>query len=181
MEPFLGEIRLFPINFAPGGWTACDGRLLSISQNTALFSLLGTMYGGDGRSTFALPDLRGRTPVGMGQGAGTSNYAQGQMAGTETVTLTSNEMPAHIHPLSSAAVPVSTAAGTSNSPVGGYFAPATDQYGDSAGGGNLAAGMLNGNSASTGGSQPHENRMPFQVLSYCIATAPGASIFPQRQ
>ena len=168
---------MFPFNFEPRGWAACDGRLIAISAQAALYSLLGTMYGGDGRTTFALPDLRGRTPVGIGRGTGTSSYVQGQMAGTETVTLLSANLPAHTHPLSGATVPVSTAAGTSNSPAGAYFAPAPDQYGDSAGSGTLAAGAVGGNSNPTGGSQPHENRMPFQVLSYCIATS---GIYPSR-
>jgi microcystin-dependent protein len=96
-DPFVGEIRLFAGNFAPRGWAFCQGQLLPISQNTALFSLLGTTYGGDGRSTFALPDLRGRVPVGFGQGPGLSNYNLGQKSGTETVTLNISQLPAHMH------------------------------------------------------------------------------------
>jgi len=153
------------INFAPRGWMACQGQLMSISQNTALFSLLGTTYGGDGRTTFALPDLRGRTS--MGQSAGT--YPLGTQTGTEAVTLSVNELPGHTHMLSST-VPVNTAAGTTTSPTGGFFALASSQYGDSADGGNMAATLLNGKSDATGGSQPHENRMPYLVLNYFIAT-----------
>src|SRR5215475_4971153 len=96
-EPFLGQIMLVPYNFAPRGWAFCNGQLLSISQNTALFSLLGTTYGGNGQTTFALPDLRGRVPLSSGQGPGLSNYNLGQSGGQETVTLTGNQMPAHQH------------------------------------------------------------------------------------
>lgn len=96
-SPFVGEIRIFCFNFAPKGWAFCDGQLLSISQNTALFSLLGTMYGGNGQSTFALPDLQGRVPINSGQGAGLSDYVQGEPGGLETVSLLISEMPAHSH------------------------------------------------------------------------------------
>lgn len=177
MDPFVGEIRLISFPFAPRGWALCDGSLLPISQNTALFALLGTQYGGNGQSTFGLPDLRGRAVVGAGQGAGLTNYVQGASTGTESVTLLSPNLPAHTHALS-ATVPVSTAAGASSSPASGYFAAVNSQYGDSAGGGNMAPALLNGNSAPAGSSQPHENRMPFLVLNYCIALQ---GIFPQRQ
>jgi microcystin-dependent protein len=96
-EPFVGEIRMFGFGFAPQGWALCDGQLLPINQNTALFSLLGTTYGGDGRTTFALPDLRSRVPVGQGQGPGLSSYAEGQASGAETVTLAASQMPGHTH------------------------------------------------------------------------------------
>src|ERR1700749_3333919 len=97
-DPYLGEVRLFPYNFAPRGWMLCNGQLLSISQNTALFSLLGTIYGGDGRTTFALPDLRGRTPIHAGQGPGLANHPQGELAGAEAVTLGVSNLAAHTHP-----------------------------------------------------------------------------------
>src|SRR5204863_1548132 len=97
MDPFVAEIRIFPFNFAPKGWAWCDGQLLPLSQNTALFSLLGTMYGGDGKSTFALPDLQGRAPMSAGDGAGLSSRFQGEDVGTEFVTLLTSEMPAHAH------------------------------------------------------------------------------------
>jgi len=100
-EPFLGEICWIGFNFAPRGWALCDGQLLSISQNDALFSLLGTTYGGDGRTTFGLPDLRGRSPIHVGQGPGLSNYQWGQKGGVETVTLTINQMPSHTHAITS--------------------------------------------------------------------------------
>src|SRR5438270_2669849 len=96
-EPFLGEIRMFGGNFAPRGWSLCNGQLLPIAQNTALFSLLGTTYGGNGQTTFALPDLRGRVPLHWGQGPGLSNYDLGEQTGTESVTLLSTQMPAHSH------------------------------------------------------------------------------------
>src|SRR3546814_1398233 len=99
MEPFLGQIMMVGFNFAPRGWALCQGQLLPISQNQALFSLLGTTYGGDGRTTFALPDLRGRCAIGMGQGPGLANYTQGEMAGQENVTLISTQMPQHTHSL----------------------------------------------------------------------------------
>lgn len=99
-EGFLGEVKLFAGNFAPRGWAFCQGQLLSISQNTALFSILGTTYGGDGRTTFGLPDLRGRVPAGTGSGPGLSNYSLGQKIGTETVTLTNSNLPSHAHTLS---------------------------------------------------------------------------------
>ena len=159
------------INFAPVGWLACQGQILSIAQNTALFSLLGTTYGGNGQNTFALPDLRGRTGIGR-----SASYALGSQTGTETVTLATNQLPPHTHTLS-ATVPVSTAAGTTGSPAGAYFASVGSQYGDSADGANMAASVLSGDSDSAGGGQPHENRMPFLVMNYFIATS---GIFPQR-
>src|SRR5712692_3367466 len=111
-DPFVAEIRIFPFNFAPKGWALCDGQLMPISQNTALFSLLGTTYGGDGKSTFALPDMQGNAPIHAGQGPGLSLYDLGQMGGTETVTLLQSEIPAHSHN-----VMASTAAGDNNPPA----------------------------------------------------------------
>ena len=113
MEPFLGQITLFPFNFAPVGWAMCEGQLLPIQQNTALFSLLGTYYGGDGIRNFALPDLRGRAPIGQGQGPGLSQYLVGQVQGSETVTLTAAQSPAHTH-----AFPAFAASATTNAPGG---------------------------------------------------------------
>ncbi|MBH8559026.1 phage tail protein [Hymenobacter negativus] len=172
MDPFVGEIRLLPYSYPPYGWALCNGAILPISQNTALFSLLGTRYGGNGTTTFALPDLRGRAMMGM-----SSNYPQGTVTGTESVTLNNTQLAAHNHTLA-ATVAVSTDAGTSTTPAGGYFASLGSQYGDSGGGGNMAAGLLNGTSSSVGGNQPHENRMPFLTLNYCIALQ---GVFPQRQ
>lgn len=147
---------------------------MSIAQNTALFSLLGTMYGGDGRVTFALPDLRGRVPIGMGQGPGLSNYEQGQMAGTENVTLIQSQMPQHNHFLQ-----VSSSPGTSNNPAGNVSAVASDVNE----GAVNAYGTANDATASpkavgiAGGSQPHENMQPYLALNYCIALE---GIFPSR-
>lgn len=169
-EPFLGEIRLFPYNFAPRTWAFCSGQLLSIAQNTALFSLLGTTYGGDGITTFALPDLRGRSALSSGQGPGLQNYVLGEVSGVETVTLISTEMPMHNHQVlvsstdSTAKNPTGNIPGGTASPV--YAAPTT--------GNNLMAPQT---LTVSGGSQPHENRSPFLVLNYCIALN---GIFPSR-
>lgn len=177
MDPFVGEIRLFGFNFPTRGWALCNGALLPIQQNTALFALLGTQYGGNGTTTFALPDLRGRAIVGKGQGAGLSNYPQGAQVGTENVTLLATEMPAHTHTLS-ATVPVSPNTPLSSGPQGGYFANSpTEQYGETPDHG-VTGTVLSGTSGVAGGGQPHENRMPSLVLNYCIALQ---GVFPQRQ
>jgi microcystin-dependent protein len=176
MDPLLGEIRLMPYSFAPNGWLPCDGRLLPINQQTALYSLLGTMYGGDGRVTFALPDLRGRAAVGLGQGPGLSNYVQGAVAGTETVTLQQAQMPAHIHGLN-AQIAVSTDSGLQKQPQGNYYAANnTEQYGGSSAG-TMAPDVITGQAGQAGGNQPHDNHQPYLVLNYCIATT---GQYPQR-
>ena len=166
-EPFLGEIRIFGFNFAPRGWAFCNGQLLSISQNTALFSLLGTTYGGNGQTTFALPNLQSRAPVHFGQGAGLSSYTLGQAAGEESVTLTSNQLAAHSH-----AVNATNGASDSNRPANRF--PAS-------GGAYAAAGdgttMNPGVGAAAGGSQPHSNLPPYLALNFCIALV---GIFPSR-
>jgi microcystin-dependent protein len=168
-DPFLGELKLFPYNFAPRGWAFCNGQILSIAQNTALFSLLGTTYGGNGQTTFALPDLRGRVPISAGQGPGLSNYSLGQVGGTETETLLIQQMPMHTH-----LVQASTGDATTSQPggnvlaaVGGgaYAAPPTDA--------TMAPNMI----ATSGGSQPHNNVSPYLTLNWCIALA---GIFPSR-
>jgi microcystin-dependent protein len=168
MEPFLGQILLVPYNFAPRGWALCNGQILSIAQNTALFSLLGTTYGGNGQTTFALPDLRGRVPVGSGQGPGLASYDLGAVAGTETVTLLTSEMPAHNHMVQasngySAATPENAFPGSDS---------ATSIY-DAAANTTMNPMMI----GAAGGSQPHENRQPYQVLNYIIALE---GIFPSR-
>ncbi|MFL6241305.1 MAG: phage tail protein [Actinomycetes bacterium] len=168
-EPFLGEIRLFPYNFAPRGWALCAGQILSISQNTALFSLLGTTYGGNGQTTFALPDLRGRHAVSSGQGPGLSFYNLGEESGVESVTLTQQQMPQHNHLVSVNNQGSSTGRPNGNYPgqtSGNIYAPSSD-------GSTLAAPAVN----NTGGSQPHENRPPYLVLNYCIALE---GIYPSR-
>ena len=173
MEPFIGQICLFGFNFAPTGWAQCNGQLLPISQNQALFALLGTMYGGDGRTTFALPDLRGRVAVGTGQGPGLSNHMQGEQTGTETVTLSNAQIPAHTHLMTA-----SNDSQNSGSPVGNSFGSA----GRGSGTNVYAAGAENvvpmGSSVTpTGGNQPHSNLQPSLALNYCIALQ---GVFPVR-
>ena len=158
MDPFIGEIRLVPFNFAPRGWALCAGQLLPINQNQALFSLLGTEYGGDGRTTFALPDLRGRVPLGAGQPVTGSSYALGATGGQETVKLTTGQLPGHAHP-----VHANSAAGTTKNPATAY----------PAGGGAYAANrnvrMKPAMIGRTGGGGEHENRQPYLSLNYIIA------------
>ncbi|GAB2962246.1 tail fiber protein [Hymenobacter coalescens] len=177
MDPILGEIRAVGFNFAPRGWAICDGSLLAIRSNTALFALLGTQYGGDGKTTFALPDLRGRAIVDAGAGPGLTAYFPGTMTGTETVALTPDQMPAHVHALE-ATLNVNATGSNASSPANAYLSDTTDnQYGEFAGSGTMAAGSVKGVCASVGTSQPHENRQPFLVLNYVIALQ---GIFPQR-
>jgi microcystin-dependent protein len=178
-DVFVGEIRAVGFGFVPNGWAACDGSLLPINRNTALFSLLGNTYGGDGRTTFALPDLRSRAAVSAGQGPGLANYALGMKAGVETVTLSQPQMPAHIHSLgASATVNVSSVAGTEGAPKGNFLgAVPTNQYAEEAGAATMAAGMISGTSASTGGNLPHENRQPYLGMYYIIALV---GEYPQR-
>ncbi|WP_274653902.1 phage tail protein [Paenibacillus humicola] len=160
-EPYLGEIRLFAGTYAPVGWEFCNGQLLSISQNDALFSLLGTTYGGDGQTTFGLPDLRGRVPLGQGKNPTGSSYAMGQLAGTETVTLTVNNLPGHTH-----AVMANNTSGTTGDPSNAFWAQSTStQYATAAPDAQMSAQSI----ASSGGSQPHDNMMPTLAVSYIIA------------
>ena len=166
-DPFIGEIRAFGFNFPPRGWATCSGQILPIAQNTALFSLLGTTYGGNGQTTFALPDLRGRVPVHFGQGPGLSNVVLGQQAGSESVTLTSEQMPSHNHAIAASNGAAGASRPSNNFPAaGGAYATATD-------GTTMNAGMVR----NTGGGQPHENRQPYLGLNICIALA---GIFPSR-
>ena len=169
-DVFLGSLILVPFDFAPRGFALCQGQLLPISQNTALFSLLGTSYGGDGRTTFALPDLRGRVPVSTGQGPGLQPYTLGQTGGEETVTLTSDQMPAHTHSFNAGIVPpitTSTAAGNVLGQGAKIYTTGTTPN----------AKMSPGALAATGGSQSHENRMPTLTMNWIIATQ---GIFPSR-
>jgi microcystin-dependent protein len=171
-DPFVAEIRIFPFNFAPKGWAWCNGQLLPISQNTALFSLLGTTYGGDGKSTFALPDLEGRAPMHPGQGPGLSLHDLGETGGSETVTLLESEIPAHSHPLKAQAQSAtkSTPSGNSIAKVAGatpYLPPA----------GAALVSMSDQTVAPAGGDQPHNNMMPYLTFYFCIAMQ---GVFPPR-
>ena len=169
--PFIGNVILFGGNFAPLGWATCDGSLLSISGNEALFSLIGTIYGGDGQSTFALPDLRGRIPVSQGQGNGLSPYMIGQISGTESVTLISANLPQHTHTIT-----CNTGTADQSNPANNYLAaqPSLLEYSL----GTTANSVMKSNAitASPGG-QPHANIMPSLTLNYIIATE---GIFPSQ-
>lgn len=175
MEPFLGEIRIFSFSFAPVGWAFCDGQLLPISQNTALFSLLGINFGGDGRSTFGLPNLQSRVPIDFGQGAGLSDHPLGELGGEPSVTLLLSEVPGHPHAFQ--ASPQRADATTPNAQSSlarsdpGYI---YKQPGGSPALGALAAGAVG---PSPGGGQPHDNMMPYLTLNFCIALN---GIYPPR-
>lgn len=172
-QPFVAEIRMFGFNFAPKGWAQCNGQLLPISQNTALFSLLGTNYGGDGKSNFGLPNLQGSAAVDAGQGPGLSDYVLGQTGGVQTVTLTTQEMPLHQH-----AVNASGNNADQNTPVGNVWA--TGRVGRAAVNLYSGAGGTNMNPTAlspAGNSQLHDNMPPYQVVNFCIAMQ---GIFPSR-
>lgn len=171
-DQFIAEIRIFASNFAPQGWAFCNGQLMSISQNTALFSLLGTTYGGNGMTNFALPNFQGVSPIHPGQGAGLSLRDLGETGGTETVTLLAAEIPAHTH------------AANCNSGMGDQYGPPGNFWATDAGGNDeynaaatpnitMAAGAL----GPTGGNTPHSNLQPYLVLNFCIALQ---GIFPAR-
>ena len=172
-DPFVAEIRIFPFNFAPKGWAWCDGQILPLSQNTALFSLLGTTYGGDGKSNFALPDLQGRAPMHPGQGPGLSLHDLGETGGSETVTLLESEIPSHAHALQG-----TVGVANQNSP-GGL------QFGRPFGGGSMykppagapLAPLAFQAVAPAGGDQPHNNLMPYLTFYFCIALQ---GVFPPR-
>ncbi len=172
-DPFVAEIRMFGFNFAPTGWAQCNGQLLPISQNTALFSLLGTFYGGDGKSTFALPNLQGSVPVHQGQGQGLSERFLGEQSGTQAVTLLTSEMPVHSHTWNANAAPA-----TLNN-------PGNDRTLARANGGTAYKTGVNPNTlmapqalSPAGGSLPHNNMMPYLVVNFCIALQ---GVFPARQ
>ncbi len=175
MDPFLGEIRLFAGNFAPRGWAFCGGQLLSISQNTALFSLLGTSYGGDGRTTFGLPDLRGRVPVHEGQGPGLTRRDLGEQSGSETVTLLATELPAHTHALAATTSNATSQVARGNLPAFTYTDAVTTLYANEDGG---SVAMAPGAIAPSGSGLPHDNRMPTLALNFIIALQ---GVFPSRE
>ncbi len=170
-EPFVGEIRMFAGNFAPRGWAFTDGQLLAVSQNDALFSLLGTIYGGDGRTTFGLPDLRGRIPIHAGTGPGLSPRSIGQKAGTEEETLTVSQLPSHSH-----TVQFSTAAGTQNNPSNQFLgaSPNVRIFRPQPPNVDMSADAV----TSVGGSQSHTNVQPFLCVNFIIALF---GIYPSRQ
>lgn len=170
-EPFLGQIQIFPYNFAPRGWAFCQGQILPIAQNTALFSLLGTTFGGNGQTTFALPDLRSRVPVGVGQGPGLSSYVLGQVGGQENVTLTVNNLAAHTHPVT---FKVNNSEGGTTNPENAYLGKADP--GPYAANQN-ANGGAQPPTGPTGGNQPFSIIQPYLGLYYCIALE---GIFPSR-
>lgn len=172
MDPFVGQLALVGFNFAPTQWQIASGQLMSISQNAALFSLLGTMYGGDGRSTFGLPNLQGNIPLGFGQGPGLSYYDQGEVGGTQSVTLLASQTPSHTHS-------VLAAGGRADQPT-----PGGNSIGDARDAGSLFAAVapttaMNSGAISpfTGGSQPHNNMMSFLAMNWIIALT---GVFPAR-
>jgi microcystin-dependent protein len=170
-DPFVAEIRIFPFNFAPKGWAWCDGQLLPLSQNTALFSLIGTFYGGDGKSTFALPNLQGRAPMHPGQGPGLSLHDLGEEGGTETVSLLESEIPAHTHGLMA-----SVRDGTNQSPVAQLLANGVGGIANFDAPGAVVP-LADVAIAPAGGDQPHNNMQPYLTLSFNIALQ---GVFPPR-
>jgi len=165
-EPYIGEIRLFPYGRgAPSNWHLCDGSLMSISEYDTLFALIGTTYGGDGQTNFALPDMRGRVPIHQGTGPGLSTYVIGQIAGTETVTLTTAQMPSHGHNLLASDV-----AGTSASPTNGVTATlSNDPFYGQANDGSTPYPLPSTTISLAGGGEPHDNSAPTLALNYCIS------------
>jgi microcystin-dependent protein len=174
-DPFVAEIRIFPFNFPPKGWAFCDGQLLPLSQNTALFSLLGTTYGGDGKSTFALPDLQGSAPMHPGQGPGLSLHDLGETGGSDTTTLLLSEIPSHTHTVGRAL----DATGDSTTPVNNIWAQAgsvravVNSYHPGPPTGAMKSDVVQ----STGGGLPHNNMQPYLTLNFCIALQ---GVFPPR-
>jgi microcystin-dependent protein len=172
-DPFLAEIRIFPFNFAPKGWAFCDGQLMPLSQNTALFSLLGTTYGGDGKSNFALPDVQGNAPMHPGQGPGLSLHDLGETGGSETVSLLESEIPLHTHSLMATtqtgnqATPVANTIARGATGFTPYLPPA----------GAPLVPMYDGALTLAGGDQPHNNMQPYLTLNFCIALQ---GVFPPR-
>jgi microcystin-dependent protein len=153
--PYVGEIRIFAGNFAPAGWMFCEGQLLPISEYDTLFNLIGTTYGGDGQSTFALPDMRGRLPIHMGSG-----FVMGQSGGVETVTLNTTQMPAHTHP-----VLATTNSNTASLPGGNFLASGPDIYDQNVSGGSTMAPAI----GPSGGSQPHDNFQPYLCVNFILS------------
>ncbi|MEO8235634.1 MAG: tail fiber protein [Flavobacterium sp.] len=181
-EPFIGEIKIFGFNFAPRGYLTCQGQIMSIAQNTALFSLLGTTYGGNGQTTFGLPDLQGRVPIGQGQGPGLPNYVMGQKAGVNTVTLLTSNIPAHVHTLNAVVVKqqASTANADETGPDGNFPAnTAAASYSGNGATPNVFTGgaTITGTTDVTGSNQPFDITNPYLTINYSIAVE---GIFPSR-
>jgi microcystin-dependent protein len=172
-DPFVAEIRIFPFNFAPRGWAWCDGQLLPLSQNTALFSLLGTTYGGNGQSNFALPDLQGRAPMHPGQGPGLSLHDLGETGGTETVTLLDSEIPSHSHTLR-----VSGDPGDVNAPSSARsLARSSGGFAYQSNSTSSLVPLAPDAASPAGGNQPHNNMQPYLTFYFCIALQ---GVFPPR-
>jgi microcystin-dependent protein len=171
MDPFVAEIRIFPFNFAPKGWAWCDGQLLPLSQNTALFSLLGTTYGGDGKSNFALPDLQGRAPMHPGQGPGLSLHDLGETGGSETVSLLESEIPSHSHQMKAASATADLQDPASNRVL------ARSQPGFAYIPGNQNTNLNDNALAPAGGDQPHNNMQPYLTFYFNIALQ---GVYPPR-
>lgn len=176
MDGTIGEIRMFAGNFAPAYWALCDGTLLAISSNSALFSILGTTYGGDGRTTFGLPDLRGRVPIGVGTGSGLSAYSWGATGGVEGVTLNTTQIPAHNH-TATGQLKSNGGPGDAPSPASAYFGEANDDVYASTADGTMAADGVNVTVNNNGGGLSHENRQPYLACYYIICTS---GIYPSR-
>ena len=172
MDPFVAEIRIFPFNFAPKGWAFCDGQILPLSQNTALFSLLGTTYGGDGKSNFALPNMQGNAPMHPGQGPGLSLHDLGETGGSDTVSLLESEIPSHSHAVmaavnpSTARLPAPNVSIARSAGVSAYQTNTTQLV-------NMADNAI----APAGGDQPHNNMQPYLTLNFCIALQ---GVYPPR-
>ena len=171
-DPFIGEIRLFGFNFAPRGWAQCNGQLLPISQNTALFSILGVTYGGDGRTTFGLPNLQGRAALSFGQGPGLSSRTLGQSGGEDAATLINSELPQHTHP-----VAASTNVGDQSTPANTLWATGAGGRGQNFYASGADVAMSSQAIGPAGDSQPHNNLPPYLALNFCIALQ---GVFPPR-
>ena len=181
MDPFIAQVVIFAGNFAPRSWAFCDGQLLPISSNTALFSLIGTIYGGDGRTTMALPDLRGRTAIGPRRGAGLTSYQEGQKGGIEEVTLNTTQIPQHSHTIvGDVNVGIGAGAADNNKAKDAILATKADSniYNSAGASGNSLGGVTHSlTAANTGGNLSHENRQPFLAINYIIALQ---GVFPSR-
>jgi len=172
-EPFVAEIRMWALNFAPRGWAFCDGQLLPIAQNTALFSLVGTTYGGDGRTTFGLPNLQGRAPMQRGQGPGLTNRRLGESGGVSTVQLSEAQMPQHTHTMRASGLPAQLNAPDTDRGIARSSGGFAYQSNGTANLENLSPQAV----LATGGSQAHNNRQPLQALTFCIALE---GLYPSR-